>query len=231
MFTWDASDLNNPRLTALPTAFLDKVGPSIQVAATVDEADWLLLHGSEVWYRGRNDNDETDDVYDSLGDFIETGDMTDVVEPLLQQCLTRQLPCVCANPDCIVQTPTGGTAYMPGTIAQRYQEMGGTVTWFGKPQPQHFRACLETLQLPPHRVAHVGDSLVHDIAGAQSAGIPNIFVALTGIHAQDLSSPQDGSLPPKAELEQLFQQTRSEEGAVGIFPTHVVPAFQKAPES
>jgi len=212
MMTWDASDLTNPRLTALPEAFLEKCGPQIQLASTVEEADWLLLHGSEVWYRG--------DGMDQLPlSFIETGSMESVVEPLLQQCLERNLPCICANPDHIVQTPTGGTAYMPGAIAQRYQDMGGSVQWFGKPQPTHFLACLDVLGLPADRVAHVGDSLHHDISGANQAGISNIFVT-SGIHRSDLNV-KFGELPKQEQLQDLFDR----EG--GIIPTHVVPAFRR----
>lgn len=214
MFTWDSSDLNNPRLTATPQSFLDHCG-GLQVASTVEEADFLLLHGSEVWYRG----DDMESL--SLESFLRHGTM-DLVDPILQQCMNRNLPAVCANPDRIVQTPSGGTNYMPGTIAKRYQDMGATnVRWFGKPQPEHFESCLEVFGLPRDRVAHVGDSLHHDIAGANTAGIPSIFIS-SGIHATQLQAAF-GELPDQELLEKLF----AEEG--GIVPSHVVPAFRRQP--
>ena len=214
MFTWDASDASNPRLTATPQAFLDHCG-GLQVASTVDEADFLLLHGSEVWFRGR------DLESPSLGSFLQDGETHEVIDPLLQPCLERNLPLVCANPDVIVQTPTGGTNYMPGKIAQRYVELGATnIRLFGKPQAEHFEACLNVLCLPAARVAHVGDSLHHDIMGANSALIPSIFVS-SGIHAPQLGGVNFGALPE----EQLLQNLFLEEG--GIVPTHVVPAFRR----
>ena len=210
MMTWDASDPSNPRLTAMPQLFLDRM-ETVELATSVDEADWLVLHGTEVWWKGGNDNVDLQ--------FINDGNMEAVVEPFLQQCAARNLPAVCANPDIIVLTPDGGKAYMPGTIAKRYEELGGHVEWFGKPEVRHFRACLETLGIAPDRVCHVGDSLHHDIKGANEAGIANIFVT-SGIHRGDFGT-EFGELPEDPQLSDLFAQ----EG--NIVPTHVVPAFRQ----
>mmetsp|Transcript_23217 Transcript_23217/g.33749 ORF Transcript_23217/g.33749 Transcript_23217/m.33749 type:complete len:364 (-) Transcript_23217:75-1166(-) len=210
-FTWDAFKPNNPRLTAPPQSFLDQCG-NVEIASSIDTTDFLLIHGSEVWCRGTESADQST----SLGSFIETGDL-DAIDPILKDCLERDLPLVCANPDCNVVTPTGGTAYMPGRIAQRYKEMGGKCRVFGKPDVEHFEACVEKLGMDKSQVAHVGDSLHHDIAGASAASIPNVFVA-SGIHANKLGI-QYGEMPEQAVLESLFE----EEGL--ILPTHVVPAF------
>lgn len=208
--TWNTLIPNNPRLTAPPQAFLDQCG-NIQVTAFINDSDLLLLHGSEVWYRGE------DTVQESLGSFIETGGL-EIVDPFLEQCLQRNLPMVCANPDEIVVTPSGGTAHMPGRIAQRYQELGGNCRIFGKPDSEHFEACLSQLQVEKDRVAHVGDSLHHDIAGAVAAGIPSVFVT-SGIHASQLGTTF-GVLPETDTLAWLFDAEGS------IYPTHVVSAFR-----
>mmetsp|Transcript_19234 Transcript_19234/g.24785 ORF Transcript_19234/g.24785 Transcript_19234/m.24785 type:complete len:349 (+) Transcript_19234:63-1109(+) len=210
MFTWDVTIPNSPRLTALPSAFLERCG--LSVAKSVDEADFLLLHGSEVWFRG----DEAGQV--SLGNFINDGSLEENIDPILEECLARNLPCISANPDVIVQNPDGGFAYMPGKIGQRYEAMGGNVRIFGKPEPEHFKACLQTLGLPADRVCHVGDSLHHDIAGANMAGIANIFVT-SGIHKKDLGT-NFGELPAKDKVDDLIIK----EGM--IVPTHVIPAFR-----
>ena len=134
-----------------------------------------------------------------------------------------------------------------GKIAERYEKMGGKVTHFGKPNPRHFHACLENLAFDFDTnaknikgVAHVGDSLEHDIAGANDAGIDSVFV-LGGIHAKELgliptgteaggvviseddddvvagvSSISKGELSTK--LHGLFDEK-------GIWPTHVVPSL------
>eukprot|EP00797_Seminavis_robusta_P025753 Sro454_g146390.2 (300) ;mRNA; r:46389-47288 len=213
MFTWDVEKPNNPRLTALPEVYLEQCG-SVQVATTVEEADFLLFHGSEAWYRGPDLPAET------LSPFIEDGDFT-TVDPLLEQCLAKNLPAVCANPDFVVQTPTGdGVAHMPGKIAARYESMGGTCHTFGKPGVEHFEACIRKLGLDKSRVAHVGDSLHHDITGACNAGIPNVFVA-SGIHKNELGI-EFGEVPDATVLQTLMETQVD----ASIRPTHVVPAFR-----
>ena len=220
MLTWDTTILNNPRLTAMPQDFLDLCGSHVQVAAAVEEADFVLLHGSEVWHRGGGDN--LPDV--PLGSFIEDGSFT-IVDEILQQCLARQLPLVCANPDFVVQTPSGGAAYMPGKIAQRYQELAANsnvnidIHLFGKPQPQHFQACLDLLQLPADRVAHVGDSLHHDVAGATAAGIDSIWIT-SGIHQSELET-SFGQVPDASILQKVIRENGN------VMPTHVVSAFRR----
>ena len=209
-FTWDATIPNSPRLTAPPSAFLEKCGLSL--AQSVKEADLLLLHGTEVWFRG----DDEEQV--SFGNFINTGNLEETIDPILQECLERKIPCVCANPDVVVQNPNGGVAYCPGLIGQRYQSMGGNVKIFGKPQPEHFEACLRTLGLPADRVCHVGDSLHHDIAGANMAGVDSIFVT-SGIHKKDLGT-SFGEVAEREKIDQLIEEVG------GIVPTHVIPAFR-----
>lgn len=213
-FTWDARIENNPRLTAPPQAFLDACGDNIHVTGCIAEADLILLHGSEIWYRG----EEAPPT--SIASYLNSGSW-DEIDPLLEQCLQYNIPMICANPDQIVVTPSGGTAYMPGGIAQRYLKLGGPCRIFGKPDVEHFGACLRALGVPSgdhHRVAHVGDSLHHDIGGATAAGIPSVFVT-SGIHARQLGT-EFGEMPQVDALHHLFQTEGS------IYPTHVVPAFR-----
>lgn len=210
-FTWDMYKPGNPRLTAPPQAFLDQCG-NVKVAKSVDDADFVLLHGSEILYTGGTTLAEAQDLK-----FTDNGSFC-VVDPILEACQERGLPLVCANPDIIVQTPEGGVAYMPGKIANRYKELGGECMMFGKPAPQHFRACLEALgdDVDPTRVVHVGDSLHHDIGGANAAGIDSIFVA-SGIHKDDLRI-SFGEDPSEEALCRLFL-------AQDVEPTHVVSTF------
>eukprot|EP00854_Cymbomonas_tetramitiformis_P028717 gene28717-35634_t len=73
---------------------------------------------------------------------------------------------VCVNPDKVTVKSTGALKYVPGQLAGRYEELGGTVKYFGKPDPEGFCLCVDKLGLRPEDVAHVGDSLEHDVAGA-----------------------------------------------------------------
>jgi len=182
----------------------------IEIATSVEEADFILLHGSEVWRRD-------DDDLNSIGlNFLFNEDYSKI-DPLLNEAAERKLPMVCANPDLVVGLPGGVVGNMPGKIANRYASKGGTVQHFGKPNPRHFHACLDNLGVTwdnsnnndnnasnngntnaasksniPGVVAHVGDSLEHDVAGANAAGIDSIFV-LGGIHAKELGLVPTGS--------------------------------------
>jgi ribonucleotide monophosphatase NagD (HAD superfamily) len=121
---------------------------------------------------------------------------------------------ICANPDYIMVKPDGTIGHMPGKISDRYTQLGGKVDSFGKPHVPHFEACIKALDLPKDKVAHVGDSLHHDVAGANATGIASVFVT-GGIHREELGAPL-GMLPDRAALEKLFKKH-------GQTPTHVIP--------
>lgn len=74
----------------------------------------------------------------------------------------------------------------------------------------------------PSSVVGVGDSLPHDILGAQRAGIGSVFVA-GGVHFQELGVSQGaGDVPTDDAYSAAF--LKHLEG--GGTPTHVVPAFR-----
>ena len=101
-------------------------------------------------------------------------------EQLLSPLARRGVPALCLNPDRIMLTPSG-FAFGAGQIAETYAAMGGEVTWIGKPYPELYQAALKMLGDPdPCRVAGIGDSLEHDIAGASGAGCEGWLVR-TGI--------------------------------------------------
>ena len=74
----------------------------------------------------------------------------------------------------------------------RYDMLGGTTIRLGKPGKACFEQCLKELGrigidvTSTKRIAHVGDSLHHDIAGANGAGLPSVFI-IGGVHAEALS--------------------------------------------
>lgn len=193
--------------------FLKKCG-DIQVTEDIDQADFFLLHGVGCMRGPGNDEKckETD-----LGGYMETGDMASVIDPILKKCVEAKLPMVCANPDLIMVRPDNTTGHMPGKIAERYVELGGSCTSFGKPHAPHFEACVRDLGLPKDKVVHVGDSLHHDIKGANASGIASVFV-VGGVHREELGS-ELGDLPTKDKLDEVFAKH-------GQIPTHVVPMFR-----
>lgn len=90
------------------------------------------------------------------------------------------LTALCCNPDKLMLTPQG-LLPAPGAIAALYEEMGGQVTWIGKPYPGIYRAA-QRLIGNPQRILCIGDSAEHDVAGGRAAGFATLLV-LQGVSA------------------------------------------------
>ena len=106
-------------------------------------------------------------------------------EDVLQDCARHHLPMICANPD--LQVIRGGVRVLcAGSLALRYQELGGDVRSIGKPDPAIYQPVLQSLDLPVERVLAVGDALHTDIAGAAGVDIAACWV-LGGVHGEALA--------------------------------------------
>ncbi len=104
---------------------------------------------------------------------------------MLQAGRARDLPMVCANADLTV-IHRGRRIICAGMLALRYEELGGRVSWHGKPFASVYEASLAMLGISDRRrVLMVGDSLRTDIAGARGAGIDALWI-VGGLHAEEL---------------------------------------------
>lgn len=104
--------------------------------------------------------------------------------PVLDAALARRLPVLCSNPDLVAVSPDG-LHLAPGTLAEHYERRGGRVIYVGKPHLPIYGACLAALGgLAREAIVAIGDSLQHDIKGANAAGIKSAFVR-DGIHAAE----------------------------------------------
>ncbi len=120
------------------------------------------------------------------------------------------LKMICANPD--LEVIRGGKRLIcAGLLAQRYEELGGDVRSFGKPDAAIYRPVLEMLGVEPSRVLAVGDALRTDIAGAKAAGLDSCWV-LGGIHGVEL-----GSDP---------HRIKAAANEAGLSPIACLPAFR-----
>lgn len=110
-------------------------------------------------------------------------------EDVLQDCAQHHLPMICANPD--LQVIRGGVRVLcAGSLAVRYQELGGDVRSIGKPDPTIYQPVLQCLDLPVERVLAVGDALHTDIAGAAGVDVASCWV-LSGVHGEALANGPD----------------------------------------
>lgn len=133
----------------------------------------------------------------------------------LQAGIARQLPMICANPDLWRSAP-GGLVEAAGVLAQRYEALGGIVFYHGKPHPSIYASCLEALACARESVIAIGDSIEHDILGANRVGIRSALVT-GGVHADQLSVTW-GALP-------TAQAWRALAATASAAPDYLLPAF------
>ena len=102
----------------------------------------------------------------------------------LEYWVARGATLHCLNPDRVVVY--GGRLYpCAGAIADVYEELGGSVRWYGKPYPAIYEYALAHAGNPaPSEVLAIGDSIQTDMAGAHSMGFDSVFVR-GGIHADE----------------------------------------------
>ena len=151
-------------------------GLDVTFVATPDEADFLLMLGSDA-------------PKTSLDDYAA----------LLRGAAERGVPALCANPDIWMLTPSG-LRPAPGAIARIYEEMGGDVRYVGKPFGAIYEGALGLCDgVPKSRMVAVGDSVEHDIRGACEFGIASVLVR-TGV----LADTSDGQLTAMFAVERAW---------------------------
>ncbi|MCC7345984.1 MAG: TIGR01459 family HAD-type hydrolase [Variibacter sp.] len=134
---------------------------------------------------------------------------------LLQILLAREVPMICANPDLVVERGDR-LIYCAGAVADLYGQMGGPVTYAGKPHPAIYRealalaARLRGAETPRQRVLAIGDSIRTDVTGAVAQGIDSLFIT-SGIHAEELGGRAD---PDLLALKRLFDAAKVHPRAV-----------------
>jgi HAD superfamily hydrolase (TIGR01459 family) len=100
---------------------------------------------------------------------------------------------ICANPDVVVQRGER-LIYCAGALARLYEEIGGSVIYYGKPHLPVFRAAVAAARQKGagERPLVIGDNLETDIAGANRAGIDALFIA-GGVHGATLAKNHESA--------------------------------------
>ncbi|TAL01222.1 MAG: TIGR01459 family HAD-type hydrolase [Rhodospirillaceae bacterium] len=161
------------------------------------------------------------DDLDAATFIVNTGpiDFTDTVDTylhVLTVARARNLPMVCANPD-IVVIREGHPVVCAGAIAVRYEAMGGSVAYRGKPDRAVYDAALVKLGAGNlQRIAVVGDALETDIKGAAAAGLRSIWCT-GGIHAAALGVSYGNPADP--------EKAAALAAAHGYAPDFIIPGF------
>ncbi len=150
-------------------------------------AERAILEGLDVDLVGAVENAD----FLLLASFGQNPPPREAFDDLLASARRRGLTLVCANPD-VKGVTRAGLIPAPGALAADYAAAGGRVVYVGKPHPLIYRHVLQNLApLSPGRILAVGDSLSHDIAGAQGVGLASALV-IEGIHHGELGDPAEG---------------------------------------
>lgn len=116
------------------------------------------------------------------GLFDDETETPDDYAPLLTRFLAHGCAMICANPDLTVERG-GKLVYCAGAIAALYEEMGGSVTYAGKPHLPIYDMALAWLTrhheepIEKANVLAIGDGVRTDILGAARAGIASVYIA------------------------------------------------------
>jgi HAD superfamily hydrolase (TIGR01459 family) len=192
---------NAPRPAASVAAQLDKIGvrPSAwdKIISSGDATQALLsgMPKAPIFHLGpERDLPIYDGLDVELGDEVGsrqvvcTGLFDDETEtpadytPILTRFLAHGCPMICANPDLTVERG-GKLVYCAGAIAAAYEDMGGRVTYAGKPYGPIYDMALAWLgerrasTVERAQVLAIGDGVRTDILGAARAGIASVYIA------------------------------------------------------
>ncbi|KAK4747550.1 hypothetical protein SAY87_014136 [Trapa incisa] len=176
-------------------------GLGLQVVNNVEEAEFILAHGTEAIGRSSGSTQ-----------CMKLEDL----EKILELCATKRIPMVVANPD-FVTVEARALRVMPGTLASRYEELGGEVKWMGKPGKIIYEEAMKMAGVNAADVIAVGDSFHHDIKGANEAGIESAFISC-GIHARELGLNSFGEVADTSHVQALAAKFDAR-------PSYVLPAF------
>ena len=103
--------------------------------------------------------------------------------PILEKAIQKNLPFICANPDFETIGPSFDNLIIcMGTIAELYKDFGGKVLMLGKPSIDIYNEATKLVKdTDKSKFLAVGDSIFHDIKGANIFGIDSLLIT-SGIH-------------------------------------------------
>jgi HAD superfamily hydrolase (TIGR01459 family) len=132
-------------------------GLNVKTSHDIKHADYLLL---SLYL----------DEHEDLNQFDE----------LFCEAINKGIPILCANPDTTVRS-NSYMRYCAGYFAEKIEEMGGKVEYFGKPHKNiyDFARIKMTKNIADDKILMIGDTIDKDIVGARNAGIHSTLV-LTG---------------------------------------------------
>ena len=117
------------------------------------------------------------------GLFDDYGNDLNFYREFLKKYISKQF--ICTNPDLTVHR--GNIEELcAGSIAKVFEELGGKVSYFGKPHPEVYNLCFNKKE----KVLAIGDNLKTDIKGANNLNLDCIFIT-DGVHRDEMNKISD----------------------------------------
>nr|GEY27881.1 haloacid dehalogenase-like hydrolase (HAD) superfamily protein [Tanacetum cinerariifolium] len=185
---------NDPSLVSLE-------GLGLEVVQNVEKAEFVLVHGTQALGLPSEDSNS-----------MKIEDLQKILEP----CAAKKIPMVVANPD-FLTVEVGATHMMPGTLGATYEKLGGEVKWMGKPDKIIYNSAMAMTGIDASESIAVGDSLLHDIKGANASGIESAFITC-GIHSTELGLRGFGEVADSSSVNALALK-------YDAYPSYVSPSF------
>tara|TARA_A100000171_G_C2114266_1_gene136895 strand:+ start:451 stop:1293 length:843 start_codon:yes stop_codon:yes gene_type:complete len=134
-------------------------------------------------------------------------------ETLLQKSYQLKLPMICVNPD--ISVVSGGKViFCAGALAERYEQLGGIVSYHGKPYKDIYQHLWKTYNcFDKERALALGDALTTDILGANRFGVSSVLV-LSGLEGRALGLSPGGFV----DKERLYRHCQNK----GVMPTYLL---------
>jgi len=138
--------------------------------------DFLKDQGAEPVF------DEEDADFILNGGVLWFKEEIDRYLPLFERCVSKKVPMLCTNPDKTVYVGSS-LIICSGALAEKYEEMGGTVTYFGKPYKEVYEECLRFIN--SSKILAIGDNMETDVKGASEFGFDSLLIK-GGVHRNEL---------------------------------------------
>ncbi len=106
----------------------------------------------------------------------------------IKDAISHNLHLICVNPDKIVVKKNGDEMLCAGVIAEKYQDLGGNVTFYGKPYEEIYKKSHELFgnNIDKKSIIAIGDGLETDIKGANNYKIKSLLLT-SGILSNKLN--------------------------------------------
>ncbi len=143
-----------------------------------------------------------------ISQFADNIEDSTIFDKELEQAAKIGLEAFCSNPDTIVVNE-GSTRYCAGFFAEKYEDLGGEVHYFGKPYLNIYKQVFATIdnidKIDKNRILMVGDTLETDVLGAKNAHIHSALVT-TGNMNRFL---QSNNVQPHEKYNALIKHSKS----------------------